>query len=236
MNTKPLAGLAAFVLLSAAANAIAEPAPEVAPAAAASAPTETRAGAPVVDQDSVATPPVPDKPQAASAKPTASAKQAVPAKLSATAKAAAPVKAAATKVAAVKTATPAKAAAPVSNKQLEATLKALMVQNCRNLEKEDETRCLAFFHPNSPARPVVQRTISTMFPVTQFKYDVTSFKLLATDKDYAYARWQQTTTLVKEASVPTAGSRSKLDALMTFRKHNGQWKGWSSLVLSSSVS
>jgi hypothetical protein len=118
----------------------------------------------------------------------------------------------------------AKKAAPA----IEGDLRKTMQQNIRSTEAEDLDSMMRTIHSGSPLFQQTRQQVSQIFGRgLGLKYQLVSFKYLATDGDYAFARVRQRTT-----KTPANGFKSnEIDIIVAFRKEDDAWKFWNQAVL-----
>ncbi len=106
-------------------------------------------------------------------------------------------------------------------------LKALILQNLAACESEDLAAEMETVHTQSPGYLLTKQQASMLFENFDFKYDLTHFKFIGEDEEYAVARIRQKTT--KKAG--PAFKNNETDLMAVFRREAGVWKFWNQVVL-----
>jgi len=115
-----------------------------------------------------------------------------------------------------------------STNDIEAQLKHAMLENIKGTEAEDVEATMKTIHSKSPLYQASRRQLSQIFGKhLGLKYELISFKYLATDGEYAIARAVQRTTQHPPAKVKNHES----DMIIAFRKEGGTWKFWNQVFL-----
>jgi hypothetical protein len=115
-----------------------------------------------------------------------------------------------------------------SARDIEAELKDAMTENIKSTEAEDINATMKTIHSKSPLYQASRKQVSQMFGKhLGIKYELISFKYLATDGDYAIARVLQRTT----QSPPVNIKNNESDMIIAFRKEGGAWKFWNQTLL-----
>ena len=112
-------------------------------------------------------------------------------------------------------------------KELEATLKQVVLTNFAASEKEDANAVMETLHADSPTIKSTSQVLEGLFSFYDLKYELLSFSFLVQDGDYAVARAKQKTTKI-------AGDEFKnnvLDSIYIFRQQDAAWKLWQQVVL-----
>jgi len=95
------------------------------------------------------------------------------------------------------------------------------------LNAEDPDAVMALFHPAAPGLDELRRQLVALFRARDHRYTLERFKFVAEDGPYAYARCLQTTAVVGRPP----GEVQRLEQLFVFRRADGGWKFWTSVVL-----
>nr|AWJ66283.1 hypothetical protein [uncultured bacterium] len=96
------------------------------------------------------------------------------------------------------------------------------------LQQEDLAAHLMTLHPDSPFYEQLKQQIPPIFQRYDLIYRVDAFNLIGSDRDFAYARISQTTN---KRSGP-AFADNQLDQLWVFKRYQGDWRVWTSQMLS----
>ena len=113
------------------------------------------------------------------------------------------------------------------DKNVEAELKTLMMENIKATEAEDKSAMLATIHTESPNYAQTEILTTQMFGTYKLKYELLQFQYVGMEGEYAIARYKFSTKKV-------AGGEFKdniVDSLHIFRQENGSWKIWSMAIL-----
>ena len=106
-------------------------------------------------------------------------------------------------------------------------LKKLAIQNLKACQDEDLDAEMSTVHSQSPVYLITKQQTPLLFENFDLKYELTDFKYIGEDEDYAVARIKQKTTKV---SGP-AFKNNEIDAIAVFRKEKGQWRFWNQVIL-----
>ena len=115
----------------------------------------------------------------------------------------------------------------LGNKEVEAQIKTVVMENFRATESEDLDAVLDTIHTQSPDYFSIKQLTVSLFETYHLRYDLLSFSYVGQNGKYAIARIKQSTRKVSGPSF----QNNDLDAIHVFRKENGKWKFWSSAIL-----
>ena len=110
---------------------------------------------------------------------------------------------------------------------LSETLRGVVTANFQAYEKEDIDKVMKTVHSASPGFQATKEFSSKIFPAFEIKYEMMSFKFIATEGDYALGRVKQKTSKVSGPEF----SDNIIDAIVIFKQENGVWKLWSQATL-----
>lgn len=113
------------------------------------------------------------------------------------------------------------------DKNVEAELKAVVMENLKATEAEDMNTMLETFHTQSPSYAQNEKLFTLMFESYDVKHELLQFQYVGMDGEYAVARLKFSTKKVAGADFKD----NNLDTFHVFRKENDKWKIWSQAIL-----
>lgn len=108
--------------------------------------------------------------------------------------------------------------------QLEEKIKSNIVA----MNNEDLDAYLNDIHPESPAYPGTAKVLQSLFAVYDLKTTHISMKPLMIDDEYFIVRGRQKSEMLS-GDMPYQDNIA--DAIHIYKKHDGEWLFWSSMVL-----
>ncbi len=114
-----------------------------------------------------------------------------------------------------------------ADEDVEAELKALVIENLRATRTEDLDAMLDTLHSESPNYLQIEKIANTLFKTYDLNYDLLLFRYIGQDGEYAIARFKYSTEQVAGPEF----NDNILDTIHVFRGENGMWKIWSQAIL-----
>ena len=114
-----------------------------------------------------------------------------------------------------------------ADEDVEAELKALIIENLRATRTEDLDAMLDTLHSESPNYSQIEKIANTLFKTYDLNYDLLLFRYIGQDGEYAVARFKFSTEQVAGPEF----NDNILDTIHVFREENGMWKIWSHAIL-----
>jgi hypothetical protein len=100
------------------------------------------------------------------------------------------------------------------------------------VNKKEADECVRHFHPDSPSRDRALSEYKKTFATFDFKYEIEKMSYIGADDQVAVITFTDKTTIEKvQGKGDRKGEIARTGLLMVFRKHQGEWKIWSSLDL-----
>lgn len=93
--------------------------------------------------------------------------------------------------------------------------------------QEDVSASMQYVHPKSPEYVETSEVLSTQFSALDPNTELTDFRYLGHDDEFAVARLKLKTT--EESDEPFAANI--IDAIAVFHQEDGMWKLWSDHIL-----
>lgn len=110
---------------------------------------------------------------------------------------------------------------------IEEELRSVVEENFSMAEAEDLEKYMDTTHPQSPTYQQTRKLIQQMMDRYDLDYELLSFNYIGEDGKYQLARVKQKTTNTSEAAF-----RDNITVnLWAFRKHDGEWKSWNTMLL-----
>jgi len=113
--------------------------------------------------------------------------------------------------------------------ELAKTLLAVIQAQADALNRGATDDALKTIHPQSPMYQQNAKVLRDMGSAFKLRMQVSDFKLIGVDGDYAFARCSEKATKVSGADYPD----NVRDVLEVFRKEDGTWKEWVGVTLST---
>lgn len=115
-----------------------------------------------------------------------------------------------------------------ASSDIEAQIKSTVLENLRSTQAEDVEAMMKTIHSDSPLYQQTKDQITKIFGKgLNLKYELLTFRYIATDGDYALARIRQRTT---GAGGPNFRN-NEIDMIGAFRKEGETWKFWNQAIL-----
>ena len=106
-------------------------------------------------------------------------------------------------------------------------LRSVIEKNFSTSEAEDLEKYMNTMHPESPSYQQTRKLSQQMMDRYDLEYELLSFSYVGENGKYQLARVRQKTTDTSEAAF-----RDNITVnLWAFRKDDGEWKGWNTMLL-----
>jgi len=110
---------------------------------------------------------------------------------------------------------------------IESKLRSVVEKNFSVAEEEDLEKYMDTAHPQSPTYQQTRKLAKRMMDRYDLEYELLLFNYIGEDGKYQLARVKQKTTNTSEA----AFRDNIIVNIWAFRKHEGEWKNWNTMLL-----
>ena len=116
----------------------------------------------------------------------------------------------------------------IAEEQTMSTLiKDVFNENLNSCQQENMEAMLDTVHSQSPSYLMSKQQMSTIFENFDLNYELTYYKYIGQDNDYAVARARFTSKKISGS----AFQDNEVDSIQIFKKEDGVWKIWSAAIL-----
>ena len=110
---------------------------------------------------------------------------------------------------------------------IESKLRSVVEKNFSAAQAEDLEKYMNTAHPQSPTYQQTRKLGQQMMDRYDLEYELISFNYIGEDGKYQLARVKQKTTNTSEVAF-----RDNITVnIWAFRKHEGEWKNWNTMLL-----